>query len=73
MHLEQFNSLIKFSIFVTGLFFFSKISCKTFKSKNKSIPSSSKKNYQILKKSYVNLKGFLKPNKFFILMVLIYF
>ena len=38
MHLEQFNSLIKLSIFVTVFFSFGKITCKTFKSENKSIP-----------------------------------
>jgi hypothetical protein len=49
MHLKQFNSLIKLSIFVAVFFSFDgKISCKTFKSKNKSIPSKSK-NYQVLK------------------------
>ena len=42
MHLERFNSLIKLSIFV-AFFFVGKISCKTFKSENKSIPSRSKK------------------------------
>ena len=38
MHLEQFNSLIKLSIFVIVFFSFGKISCKTFKSENKLIP-----------------------------------
>ena len=37
--LEQFNSLIKLSIFVVVFFSFGKISCKTFKSENKSIPT----------------------------------
>ena len=43
MHLEQFNSLIKLNIFVAVFFSFGKISCKTFKSENKSIPLRSKK------------------------------
>ena len=50
MHLEQFNSLIKLSISVAFFFFLGKISCKTFKSENKSIPLRSKK-----------LSGFKKP------------
>ena len=50
MYLEQFNSLIKLSIFVAVFFFFFyKISCKTFKPENKLIQSRSKKNYQVLK------------------------
>ena len=47
--LEQFNSLIKLSIFVVVFFSFGKISCKTFKFENKSILKKKKKNYQVLK------------------------
>ena len=49
MHLEQFNSLIKLSIFIAIFFSFGKIS---FKSENKLILSRSKK-----------LSSFKKPSK----------
>ena len=52
MHLEQFNFLIKLSIFVAVFFSFGKISCKTFKYENKSVPSRLKK-----------LSGFKKPSR----------
>ena len=48
MYLEQFNSLIKLSIFVAVFFSFGKISCKSFKFENESIHQD-KKNYQVLK------------------------